>query len=610
MDQQPQFPQGNMFGGNSGGGLGGGLPPKRAPGQSPLTASLPSGPGPQAWGAGAPPAGGLSSGGMPNGGALPNHSRLIPGAPVLPGGPAGGSALGQGGMPGSLLGRDVSSAPMSPMTQPLQPGTLSGSLGGGGSGVSGFGSGAHSPSASAPHTQAPLPSGRKMADLREPRGASFLRLAFAALFLLGFLGVVGFFLKDYLPPSVLSLLQRGDAEESPASPEPGTPTAAPAMPTPPVLPRHAAETPPPSSEPKESAPPPAPMGFDPLESTAGKTAAADPAPPAETIATPVMPTGVPETGKSLEVASVGSSSTSSTLTKPPDPAAVLSGEDGDGAIPEKAKPAAEALRKFLAATTLEERLRHTLGAELMQPLMERYYARSQEGAVIVDRIQFLRLEPNPELGSGSHCIFSLENKTWEFPVPVMLEEQTDGYKVDWLSFVEFKDRLLEKFFKGYQEGSIRAHVGIMRHHYFEDGVPNADRKDAFRITPAPPNTFQASAFIDKDSAFGQEMRKRLPWDKHTWAIVDLEWKKLGTQQWVEVTAMPQTHWYSLPPRPVTTPQQPSVQPGASSKEMPAGISKNGVGSGGAAKANTAPKGISKSTPGLPGTIKRPLPAGR
>lgn len=529
---------------------------------------------------------------------------------MLPSGAAGGGPLGQGGMPGSLLGRDVAPAPNRPMTQPLQPTPMSGSLGVGGGGF-GSSSGAHSNASS--HAQAPMPSGRKMANLREPRGASFLRLAFAALFLLGFLGVVGFFLKDYLPPSLLSLLHRGDTEETPAVPEPSIPTVTPALPTPPVVPRQTAENPPSATQPTENAP--APMGFDPLESTPGKAAATDSAPPAETVATPVMPTAEPETGKSLEVASAGSSSTATSppaaLARPP--GAVLTSEDSDGAIPDKAKPAAEALRKFLAATTLEERLRHTLGADLMQPLMERYYARSKEGAVMVDRIQFLRLEPNPELGSGSHCIFSLENKTWEFPVPVMLEEQEDGYKVDWLSFVEFKDRLLEKFLQTYQEGSVPFHVGIMRHHYFEDGIPNLDRKDAFRITPAPPNTFQSTAFIDKDSAFGQEMRKRLPWDKHTWAIVTLEWKKLGTQQWVEVTGMPQTHWYSLPTgtRPISTPQQPSsAQPGASPKEMPAGISKNGVGSGGAAKTNPPPKGISKSTPGLPGTIKRPLPAGR
>lgn len=286
--------------------------------------------------------------------------------------------------------------------------------------------------------------------------------------------------------------------------------------------------------------------------------------------------------------------------------------------PPEAAPAIESLKQFLAAPSLKERLKHTLGAQHMQPLMERYYKHSADGPVRVDRIQFIRMDPNPELGAGRHCIFSLENKTWEFPVPVMLEEQKDGFKVDWLAFVEFKDRMLEKFLQAYQEGPpARFHVGIIRHHYFEDNVPSLDRKDAFRISPAPPNTFHAYAFLDKESPLAQELRARLPWETHVWAIVELEWKKLGSQQWVEVSAMPQMHWYSLPvaskplpaapkPKPISTTQK-FAEP---EEEMPPGISKNGKGSGKSSGKNTPPPGISKSTPDLPTTIRRPLPAGR
>lgn len=290
---------------------------------------------------------------------------------------------------------------------------------------------------------------------------------------------------------------------------------------------------------------------------------------------------------------------------PPTPA--VAEED----TPAEAKPAVDALKKFLFATSLADRLQHTLGAEHMKPLMERYYTRSPDGPVLVDRIQFVRMDPNPELGSGKHCIFSLENKTWEFPVPVMLEEQADGFKVDWLAFVEFKDRLLEKFFQGYQEGPARFHVGIIRQHYFEDNVPNIDTKDAFRVMPAPPNSYQASVFISKDTQLAQQLRNRLPWETHVWAVVELEWKKLGSQQWVELSAVPQMHWYSLPmSKPISTPQKASQE-----NEMPPGISKNGKGnarpSGNATNSNTMPPtGIRKSTPDLPQTIRRPLPAGR
>jgi hypothetical protein len=42
----------------------------------------------------------------------------------------------------------------------------------------------------------PLPAGRNLAALRPNRGTNVIRLAMAAVFLLGFLGLAAFFLKD------------------------------------------------------------------------------------------------------------------------------------------------------------------------------------------------------------------------------------------------------------------------------------------------------------------------------------------------------------------------------------------------------------------------------
>lgn len=547
---------------------------------------------------------------------MPNHSRLIPGAPVLPTAQTMAGFPGQAPLPGSLLGRDVAPAPVSPLTQPLQPASPPLHLGGN--------------QAQIPYQQpasaAPAAS-RQMPALREARGASFIRLAIAALFLLGFLGIVGYFVKDYLPASVLSFLHREEVEEE----VPAIPTLPQPLPTPPVV------APSKSSKPQlaETAKAPSDSSkFDPAE-----PAKASPAPMAPPLASSTAPLPVPTPPSSP----VEATPPPTALVKPPGvasvppapgPAPSANSEDvDDGATPDEARPAVEALKKFLAATTLEERLRYTLGSDLIQPLMERYYSRASEGPVTVDAIRFIRLDPNPELGSGRHCIFSLENKSWEYPVPVMLEEQKDGFKVDWVAFVEFKDRILEKFFQTYQEGPMRFHVGIMRHHYFDDGVPNADQKDSFRISPAPPNTFQGYAFLDKESPLAQDLKTRLPWETHVWAIVDLEWKKLGSQQWVELKSVPQMHWYSLPTTQAkgTTAAAavpaPRTKPG-SGKDMPPGISKNGVGSAGmnssnlpppgiskngvgsGTPSNTPPPGVRKSSPDLPGTIKRPLPAGR
>jgi len=478
---------------------------------------------------------------------------------------------------------------------------------------------------------APVPSGRSIASLRAPRGTNFIRLAFAAVFLLGFLGLVGYLLKDYLPGLFPGLAGHEVAEEAvkeapllttstPLSSNPAPSSSAKLADT--AAKEKAAPQPFASAETKTS-PAPITVGFDPQEPVAPKAGTAATA----TSSMDMDPSARPRsTASALPAGSAPAATAAGTLLEVPAKAVTNAESSGSSAaapgsmapapvveeddVPPSAKPAVEALKKFLASKSLQERLPYTLGADLMKPLMERYYARSPDGPVMVDHIQFVRMDPNPELGSGKHCILSLENKNWEFSVPVMLEEKEDGFKVDWVSFVEFKDRMLEKFFQSYQEGKACFHVGIIRHHYFEDGVPNLDRKDAFRVSPAPPNPFQASVFLDKDSELAQELRSRMPWETHIWAVVELEWKKLGSQQWVELSAVPQMHWYSLPmsPKAISMPQKAATE----EEELPPGISKNGKSGKSSGKPAQPPPGIRKSTPDLPTTIKRPqfLPGSR
>ena len=239
----------------------------------------------------------------------------------------------------------------------------------------------------------------------------------------------------------------------------------------------------------------------------------------------------------------------SSPSAPPSPIALVSVEADKDEIPEEGKAAVKAIKQFLAATTVEERLRFTLSADTLKPQMERYYQQTSEGPVTVDRIEFVRQDLNPVGSAGRHCILSLESKAWEFAVPVMLEEQSDGFKVDWPAFVEFKDRLLEKFFKTYQEEPMRFHVGIQRVHYFGDEVSDASRKDCFHVSPPPPNSFQGDVFLEKDAELAKELRTNMPWETHIWAVVELEWKKQGSQQWVELKAVPQMNWHALPANP-------------------------------------------------------------
>ncbi|TDU64621.1 hypothetical protein EI77_04072 [Prosthecobacter fusiformis] len=239
-------------------------------------------------------------------------------------------------------------------------------------------------------------------------------------------------------------------------------------------------------------------------------------------------------------------------------------------VSEEGKPAADALLKFLNAKNLKERLNYTLAAASMKPLMERYYQSQPDGPISIDAAGLVRLDPKPQMGGGAHAVFGVESRAWEYPVPVMLEETNDGFQVDWLSFVEFKDRILEKFFENYQEGAARFHVGITRTHYFEDKVPNTDNKDAFNIGPAPPNPYLTTVFVEKDSQLGRDLKDRIPWGAQVWAIVDLEWVKLGSQQWVQLVGVPQLNWYSVPATPKGKSGKASELPNEIQRAVPVG----------------------------------------
>lgn len=359
------------------------------------------------------------------------------------------------------------------------------------------------------------------------RSSNAFMLALSVIFLLGFVAAAGWMFRESLTELVQRYLPADDGEPLVQLPQPD-----------PVI----------ASAPVENEPEPD------MPSDGAKSAAAfDPDEPAPPKATPLS---------AEERAALASTPPAPTpaMTAPPGdetamkevPAGAVTTADGKAAahvvieVPEEAKPAAEALMKFLSARDLEERVRHSLAAESMRPLMERYYQEQPEGPVHVDAVGLVRFDPKPQLGGGAHAVFGLESKEWEFPIPVMLEEGKDGFRVDWLSFVEFKDRLLERFFEVYQEGPARFHVGITRTHYFDDQIPNATSKDAFRVSPAPPNPWQSVVFLDKDSALARDLRDRIPWGAQVWAIVELEWVKLGNLKWVQLAAVPQLNWYSVP----------------------------------------------------------------
>lgn len=444
-------------------------------------------------------------------------SHLIPGAPIL-GSPA--ESLPAYGQPPTLgqdpmLGRENLGTPLDPLS-----------------------------SIDAGRQQQPARP-RPQYPNRPRRSSSVLMFLVASVLLAGFLGAVGYIFRSPLKDLLAKYLNKGAPEEV-STPAPSS------IPAPPAV---SSTTPPVVASQSPNPPNPAGAGFDPsepakdetvmrattvpkpevIEETPSATAdtngsAPKPAPLVE-VPTPAVPTPTPDTQPPLPGVSMGSSSAAVVVNVPPE-----------------AEDALAALKQFLSARTLLERRPHILGADdpEMVSLVERYYKVNDAGPIMVNNINFIRMDNSPETAKAPHCLFQVATKDLAFPIPVMLQGSPTGFKVDWVSFIEFKDDLLYKFLSNFQENPGSFHVGISRSHYFEEDVPDREAKDCFRIQPPFP-TYDGYVFVPKDTPLAQDLRTKISWETQTsYVIVELQWRRLGTFQWVEMTGMPQLNWYSAP----------------------------------------------------------------
>lgn len=219
----------------------------------------------------------------------------------------------------------------------------------------------------------------------------------------------------------------------------------------------------------------------------------------------------------------------------------------------EAKPAAETLKNFFLAKTWQERLVFTQPQDKVRPLMERYYAENQDGPIRVSSIELIRHDKSPEIGTPL-CVFQVSGPDMLEPLPVMVESSPEGWKVDWLTLIEFKDRLLLRFLQKWQDEPARFHVMVRRTHYFDEDVPSLDKKHCFELMPPSPG-YSGYAFIPKGTPLAQNLDRTIGWEvANLAAIVELRWRKQDRYQWVEITAVPQFNWRStLPSVPVAQP---------------------------------------------------------
>jgi hypothetical protein len=221
----------------------------------------------------------------------------------------------------------------------------------------------------------------------------------------------------------------------------------------------------------------------------------------------------------------------------------------DGTVSSKPDPsdpelavAQTAVQSLISARTVESLLPVIFDGERLREGLVNYYAsrplRPLEGAVI--EIQFSGRIPATDARA---FIFSVVDSEHPRGFPVSAEATRTGYKIDWESYIQWRDEWLRGFIENRPTGPYTLFVVLRRSHYFNDDVANLDQKVCFKIASAIPGDAGANAFVEKKSAVGKSLADTYEWGKVYFPVLELEWTKDENQKsYIKINRVVRPTW--------------------------------------------------------------------
>ncbi len=212
-----------------------------------------------------------------------------------------------------------------------------------------------------------------------------------------------------------------------------------------------------------------------------------------------------------------------------------------GKVPAEAESALVAVQKFLAAANWQERAAFSQKGDKLKAEMEQHAAAYPDGPIHAENIAFLDRYVAKD-GHPPYCMFEVAGGSLKHPVMVLVEQPPKGpARVDWETFVEFKDDLLLKFLTTQGAPNRVFRVLLRRKHYFDDDVPDLDGKDAFQIQQ-PNADFDGHVFTPKGGAASKQLAGQLDWGKDVLVMIELTWRSAGDRHWVEIARIVTYGW--------------------------------------------------------------------
>ena len=208
-----------------------------------------------------------------------------------------------------------------------------------------------------------------------------------------------------------------------------------------------------------------------------------------------------------------------------------------------AQSAQQVLRKFLAAPDWRERQRWSQRSQSLGSTMEKYYQSHPDGAVDVAQIEFIDRYPKSK-DHPPYSMFEISGGSLKQTVLVLVEEATGGQpRVDWETFVEFKDRLLWQFLLKPSAAPQKFRVQMRRKHTFDKSIPDIENKDSFELT-LPGSDAASLVYASRDGSASKVLSQQLAWGSMLPVTVELQWRSEGIKKWVEIKSLVAFGWRS------------------------------------------------------------------
>ncbi len=202
----------------------------------------------------------------------------------------------------------------------------------------------------------------------------------------------------------------------------------------------------------------------------------------------------------------------------------------------------QALNAFLSAPSWMDRVKYSQLPIRTRPEMEAYYKTHPDGPVKATSITFDDIGQSPDK-KHRLATFHLTFEGNDTGFPVGVEETEEGWRVDWSTFVEFKDERLKQFYAGYTDQPATLKAQVSRAHYFDKDVPSRDQKLCFRIDP-PGGGLGGYAFVNTDdNLVAAKIAGRIDWNTLCSWTVRLKWVKTQSgHAYVEMRDVVSSSW--------------------------------------------------------------------